>query len=149
MAKGASEDRLAHLSICWKRTPGSSETACQQRWVTGLAGERAMGVGVRESTGVDIVVVVIVVVVVVVVMMMVVLVVVVVVIVCILRPEETSSESTDKPHPLGAALDLTMKGKSGDQRRAWRRSVEEEMRTAETAWDAVRDSTDVCCWLVA
>ena len=22
MAKGASEDRLAHLSICWRRTPG-------------------------------------------------------------------------------------------------------------------------------
>ena len=26
MAKGASEDRLAHLLICWRRTPGSPET---------------------------------------------------------------------------------------------------------------------------
>ena len=40
MAKGASEDRLAHLWVCWRRTPGSPETACQQRWMTGLAGER-------------------------------------------------------------------------------------------------------------
>ena len=40
MAKGATEDRLAHLSICWRRTPGSPETACRQRWLTGLAGER-------------------------------------------------------------------------------------------------------------
>ena len=39
MAKGASEDRLTHLSICWRRTPGSPETACRQRWMTGLAGE--------------------------------------------------------------------------------------------------------------
>ena len=27
-AKGASEDRLAHLLICWRRTPGSPEIAC-------------------------------------------------------------------------------------------------------------------------
>ena len=26
MAEGASEDRLAHLSICWRWTPGSPET---------------------------------------------------------------------------------------------------------------------------
>ena len=39
-AKEASEDRLEHLSICWRRTPGSPETACRQRWMTGLAGER-------------------------------------------------------------------------------------------------------------
>ena len=45
MAKGAPEDRLAHLSICRRRTPGSPETACRQRWMTGLAGERAMGGG--------------------------------------------------------------------------------------------------------
>ena len=30
MAKGASGDRLAHLSICWRRTPGSPETAVRQ-----------------------------------------------------------------------------------------------------------------------
>ena len=30
MTKGVSEDRLAHLSICWRRTPGSPETACRQ-----------------------------------------------------------------------------------------------------------------------
>ena len=30
IAKEASEDRLAHLSICWRRTPGSPETACRQ-----------------------------------------------------------------------------------------------------------------------
>ena len=40
MAKGASDDRLAHLSICEMGTPGSPETACQRRWMTGLAGER-------------------------------------------------------------------------------------------------------------
>ena len=40
MAKRASEDRLAHLSICWRRTPGSPETACRQQWLTGLAGGR-------------------------------------------------------------------------------------------------------------
>ena len=39
MAKGASENRLTHLSICWRRTPGSPETACRQRWMTGLARE--------------------------------------------------------------------------------------------------------------
>ena len=43
MAKGASEDRLAHLSMCWRRTPGSPpDTACRQRWMTGLAGEREL-----------------------------------------------------------------------------------------------------------
>ena len=42
-AKGASEDRLAHLSICWRQTLGSPGTACWQWWMTGLAGERAMG----------------------------------------------------------------------------------------------------------
>ena len=48
MAKGAAEDRLAHLSICWRWTPGSQETACRQRWMAGLTGEkRAMG-GVGE-----------------------------------------------------------------------------------------------------
>ena len=46
MAKEASEDRLVHLSICWRRTPGSPETACQQQSMTGLAGE-------REPWGVD------------------------------------------------------------------------------------------------
>ena len=40
MAKGASEDKLTHLKICWRRTPGSPETACRQRWMTRLAGER-------------------------------------------------------------------------------------------------------------
>ena len=30
----------ACLSICWKQTPGSTETACWQWWMTGLAGER-------------------------------------------------------------------------------------------------------------
>ena len=40
MAKGASEDRLAHLSVCLRRTSGSPQTARQQRWMTGLAGER-------------------------------------------------------------------------------------------------------------
>ena len=40
MAKGTSEDRLAHLLIYWRRTLGSPETACRQWWVTGLAGER-------------------------------------------------------------------------------------------------------------
>ena len=46
MAKGASEDRLAHLSICWRRTPLSPVTACRQRWMTVLAGE-------KEPWGVD------------------------------------------------------------------------------------------------
>ena len=40
MTKGALEDRRSHLSICWRRRPGSSETACRQRWMTGLAGKR-------------------------------------------------------------------------------------------------------------
>ena len=40
MVKGASEDKLTHLLICWRWTPGSPETACRQRWMTGLAGER-------------------------------------------------------------------------------------------------------------
>ena len=30
MAIGASEDSLAQLSICWRGTPGSPETACRQ-----------------------------------------------------------------------------------------------------------------------
>ena len=30
MVKGVSEDRLAHLLICWRRTLGSPETACRQ-----------------------------------------------------------------------------------------------------------------------
>ena len=64
MAKGASGDRLAHLSIFWRRTPGSPETACRQQWMTGLAGEKEpLGV----STEVNILVVVVVIVVVVVV----------------------------------------------------------------------------------
>ena len=69
MEKGASEDRLAHLSICWRRIPGSPETACRQRWMTGLARERETWGGRRrmESTEVDLVVVVVAVVVVVVV----------------------------------------------------------------------------------
>ena len=52
MAKGASEDRLAHLSICWRRTPRSPETACWQRWMTGLAGEREPLEGSRCGWGV-------------------------------------------------------------------------------------------------
>ena len=40
MAKEASEDRLTHLLICWRRTLGSPETACWQQWMTWLAGER-------------------------------------------------------------------------------------------------------------
>ena len=40
LSKGASEDRLMHLLICWRWTLGSPETACRQRWMTGLAGER-------------------------------------------------------------------------------------------------------------
>ena len=51
MAKGASEDRLAHLSICWRRTPGSQDTACRQGWMTVLAGERAMGRGLWWGGG--------------------------------------------------------------------------------------------------
>ena len=51
MAKGASEDRLIHLSICWRRTPGSPETACWQRWMTGLAGERETLEGSRRGWG--------------------------------------------------------------------------------------------------
>ena len=31
MAKEVSEDRFAHLSICWRWTPGCPETACRQR----------------------------------------------------------------------------------------------------------------------
>ena len=46
MAKVASEDRLAHLLICWRRTQGSAETACRQRWMTGLAGGREPWEGV-------------------------------------------------------------------------------------------------------
>ena len=46
MAKGALEDRLAHLLICWRLTLGSPETACRLWWITRLAGE-------REPWGVD------------------------------------------------------------------------------------------------
>ena len=53
------------LSIFWRRTPRSPETACRQRWMTGLAGERepwggggGMGGGGGRSTEVDLVVVV-------------------------------------------------------------------------------------------
>ena len=46
MAKGASKDRLAHLSICLRWALGSPETFCWQRLMTGLAGK-------RESWGVD------------------------------------------------------------------------------------------------
>ena len=53
MAKEASEDRLAHLSICWKRTPGSPETASRQRWMTGLAGEREPWGGVGVGVGAE------------------------------------------------------------------------------------------------
>ena len=53
-AKGVSEDRFAHLLICWRRTPRSPETACRQRWMTGLAGEREpLGGGGRRSTEID------------------------------------------------------------------------------------------------
>ena len=62
MAKGASKDRLTHLLICRRQTSGSPRTACQQQWMTGLAGERESLEG-RGSTKVDLVVVVIVVVV--------------------------------------------------------------------------------------
>ena len=63
MAKGASEDRLAYLSICWRQTLGSSEIACRQWCMTALAGERepwrigeaGRGVG-GGSTEVDVVV---------------------------------------------------------------------------------------------
>ena len=44
--KGASEDRLAHLSLSCRRTPRSLETACWQPRMTELAGE-------RETMGVD------------------------------------------------------------------------------------------------
>ena len=56
MAKEASEDRLAHLLICWRRTPGSSETVRRQRWITGLAGGKESHRGLTE---VDLVVVVV------------------------------------------------------------------------------------------
>ena len=39
LEKWALEDRLAQLSIFWRWIPGSPETACQQRWMKGLAGE--------------------------------------------------------------------------------------------------------------
>ena len=52
MAKGASEDRHAHLLICWRRIPGAPETACQQRWMTGLAGMGSVG-GRGRGWGVD------------------------------------------------------------------------------------------------
>ena len=43
MAIGASEDRLAQSSICWRRTPGSQETACLQRWMTGWLEKESHG----------------------------------------------------------------------------------------------------------
>ena len=48
MAKGASEDRLAHLLICWRQTPGSPETVCRQRGMTGLARGRELWTGGRR-----------------------------------------------------------------------------------------------------
>ena len=39
----ASEDRFAHLWIWWRRSPGSPETACLQRWDN-------KGGGVERST---------------------------------------------------------------------------------------------------
>ena len=53
MAKGASEDRLAYLSNCCRQTPGSLETACQQRRMTGLARERKLLWGGEGGGGVD------------------------------------------------------------------------------------------------
>ena len=47
----ASEDRLAHLLICWRQTPGSPETACWQRWMTGMAGEREQWCWERRGGG--------------------------------------------------------------------------------------------------
>ena len=46
MAKEASEDRLAHLSICWRRTPGSPED-CLPAAMDDRVGwrKKAMGVG--------------------------------------------------------------------------------------------------------
>ena len=41
IAKGASEDRLAHLLVCCRQTPGSPESAGRSQWV-GLAGEREL-----------------------------------------------------------------------------------------------------------
>ena len=48
MAKGVSEDRLAHLLTCWRQTTGYPEIACWQRWMTGLAGKRKPWEGVGE-----------------------------------------------------------------------------------------------------
>ena len=56
MAKGASEDRLAHLLIYWRRTPGSPQTACRQRWMTGLAEEREPWRSTEVDLGVTVVV---------------------------------------------------------------------------------------------
>ena len=43
MAIGESEDRFAQSSICWRRTPGSQETACLQRWMTGWLEKESHG----------------------------------------------------------------------------------------------------------
>ena len=48
------------LSICWRRTPGSPETTCRQRWLTGLAGADLVVVIVVVVVVVVIVVVVVV-----------------------------------------------------------------------------------------
>ena len=57
-ANGATEDRLAHLLICWWRTAGSPETAYRQQWQDWLEKESH-----GESSEVDLVVVIVVVVV--------------------------------------------------------------------------------------
>ena len=63
MAKGALEDRLAHLSICWRWTSRSPKTACGQRWMTEFPGEDSHGGGGGGgATEVDLVVTVVVVV---------------------------------------------------------------------------------------
>ena len=48
------------MSICWRWTPGSPETACRHKSMTGLAGERKPwdGGGGGGSTDVDLVIVV-------------------------------------------------------------------------------------------
>ena len=37
---GGQARTFVDLLTCWRRTPRSQETTCQQRWMTGLAGER-------------------------------------------------------------------------------------------------------------
>ena len=71
MAKGASEDKLAHLSISWRRTPGSPLDCLPAAMDDRLPGEkRAMG----GSTEIRLIVVVVVLAVVVVVVVLVVVV---------------------------------------------------------------------------